>query len=171
MPQFTYTARAGNGDLRQAAIESPTRDDVIRQLRQLRLNVIKIDVPPLRERPEDIPYLVQYFLDKLAVECRRTVHLSPEAMEQLQGYPVHLATSANHLQHSSPSSTSESGSSPTGDFQHSSPSGTSESTKGPTGRFQQRVLDPPTAIDSSDCAEPHPKVLHLLYRWVRSSFG
>src|SRR6201990_2925344 len=43
MPQFTYTARAGNGDLRQATIEAPTRDDVIRQLRQLRLNVIKID--------------------------------------------------------------------------------------------------------------------------------
>src|SRR3954465_1280474 len=43
MPQFTYTARAGNGDLRQATIDAPTRDDVIRQLRQLRLNVIKID--------------------------------------------------------------------------------------------------------------------------------
>ncbi|HEY4305181.1 MAG TPA: type II secretion system F family protein [Gemmatimonadaceae bacterium] len=43
MPQFTYTARAGNGDLRQATIEAPTRDDVIRQLRQLKLNVIKID--------------------------------------------------------------------------------------------------------------------------------
>ena len=43
MPQFTYTARAGNGDLRQATIDAPSRDDVIRQLRQLRLNVIKID--------------------------------------------------------------------------------------------------------------------------------
>jgi type IV pilus assembly protein PilC len=43
MPQFTYTARAINGDLRQATIDAPTRDDVIRQLRQLKLNVIKID--------------------------------------------------------------------------------------------------------------------------------
>jgi type IV pilus assembly protein PilC len=43
MGQFTYTARAVNGDLRQATIDAPTRDDVIRQLRQLKLNVIKID--------------------------------------------------------------------------------------------------------------------------------
>jgi len=43
MPQYTYTARAINGDLRQATIDAPTRDDVIRQLRQLRLNVIKVD--------------------------------------------------------------------------------------------------------------------------------
>lgn len=43
MPQFTYTARAVNGDLRQATIDAATRDDVIRQLRQLKLNVIKID--------------------------------------------------------------------------------------------------------------------------------
>lgn len=50
----------------------------------LRLKVIEISVPPLRERPEDIPYLVQYFLDKLAVECRRTVNLTPEALKMLQ---------------------------------------------------------------------------------------
>ncbi len=51
-----------------------------------RLKVIDIAVPPLRDRPEDIPYLVQYFLDKLAVECRRTVHLAPAAMKLLQEY-------------------------------------------------------------------------------------
>jgi two-component system, NtrC family, response regulator HydG len=51
-----------------------------------RLKVIDIVVPPLRERPEDIPYLVQYFLDKLAVECRRTVHLTPTALKLLQEY-------------------------------------------------------------------------------------
>lgn len=52
-----------------------------------RLKVIEVSVPPLRERPEDIPYLVQYFLDKLAVECRRTVHLTPAAIEYLQTHP------------------------------------------------------------------------------------
>ena len=41
----------------------------------------------MRDRPEDIPYLVQYFLDKLAVECRRTVHLTPAAIKLLQEYP------------------------------------------------------------------------------------
>jgi type IV pilus assembly protein PilC len=43
MPQFTYTARAINGDLKSATIDAPSRDDVIKQLRQLRLNVVKID--------------------------------------------------------------------------------------------------------------------------------
>src|SRR5437763_10951574 len=43
MPQFTYTARAVNGDLRSATLEAPSRDEVIKQLRQQRLNVLKID--------------------------------------------------------------------------------------------------------------------------------
>jgi type IV pilus assembly protein PilC len=43
MPQFTYTARAINGDLKSATIDAPSRDDVIKQLRQLKLNVVKID--------------------------------------------------------------------------------------------------------------------------------
>src|SRR6478735_5097666 len=43
MPSFTYTARALNGDLKSATIEAPTRDDVISQLRKMRLNVVKID--------------------------------------------------------------------------------------------------------------------------------
>jgi type IV pilus assembly protein PilC len=43
VPQFTYTARAVNGDLKSATIEAPNRDEVIKQLRQQRLNVVKID--------------------------------------------------------------------------------------------------------------------------------
>ena len=43
MPQYTYTARAVNGELKSATIEAPSRDDVIKQLRQLKLNVVKID--------------------------------------------------------------------------------------------------------------------------------
>ena len=43
MPQFTYTARAVNGELKSATIEAPNRDEVIKQLRQQRLNVVKID--------------------------------------------------------------------------------------------------------------------------------
>src|SRR6476646_1146342 len=43
MPTFTYTARAINGDLKSATIDAPSRDDVIKQLRQLKLNVVKID--------------------------------------------------------------------------------------------------------------------------------
>jgi type IV pilus assembly protein PilC len=43
MPQFTYTARAVNGDLKSATIEAPNRDEVVKQLRQQKLNVLKID--------------------------------------------------------------------------------------------------------------------------------
>jgi type IV pilus assembly protein PilC len=43
MPQFTYTARAVNGELKQATIDAPNRDEVVKQLRQQKLNVIKID--------------------------------------------------------------------------------------------------------------------------------
>ncbi len=43
MPAFTYTARAINGDLKSATIDAPNRDEVIKQLRQMKLNVVKID--------------------------------------------------------------------------------------------------------------------------------
>ncbi len=50
MPQFTYTARAVNGELKQATIEAPNRDEVIKQLRQQKLNVIKIDEGPAQKK-------------------------------------------------------------------------------------------------------------------------
>ena len=43
MPSFTYTARTANGELKSATIEATNRDDVIAQLRQQRLNVVKVD--------------------------------------------------------------------------------------------------------------------------------
>src|SRR5881394_6509 len=43
MPQFTYTARSTNGELRSATIEAPNRDEVVKQLKQQRLNIVKID--------------------------------------------------------------------------------------------------------------------------------
>jgi type IV pilus assembly protein PilC len=43
MPQFTYTARSTNGELKSATIDAPNRDEVIKQLKQQRLNVVKID--------------------------------------------------------------------------------------------------------------------------------
>ena len=50
MPQFTYTARAVNGDLKSATIEAPNRDEVIKQLKQQRLNVVKIDEGSAQKR-------------------------------------------------------------------------------------------------------------------------
>jgi type IV pilus assembly protein PilC len=43
MPQFTYTARSTTGELKSATIDAPNRDEVIKQLKQQRLNVVKID--------------------------------------------------------------------------------------------------------------------------------
>lgn len=43
MPQFTYTARTSNGELRSATIDAPSRDDVVAQLRRQRLTIVKVD--------------------------------------------------------------------------------------------------------------------------------
>ncbi|MCE9531838.1 MAG: sigma 54-interacting transcriptional regulator [Planctomycetes bacterium] len=68
-------------------LEAEVKSNHFRQDLYFRLKVIEINVPPLRDRPEDIPYLVQYFLDKLAIECRRTVHLTSAALKLLQDHP------------------------------------------------------------------------------------
>ena len=52
-----------------------------------RINTIQIDVPPLRERPEDIPGLAGFFLKKLREKYRKpTLHLSDAAIEKMQHY-------------------------------------------------------------------------------------
>jgi two-component system response regulator PilR (NtrC family) len=52
-----------------------------------RINVIELHVPPLRERPEDIPPLVDYILTKLANEASVNLpRLVPEALEALAAY-------------------------------------------------------------------------------------
>jgi Nif-specific regulatory protein len=62
------------------------RDGRFREDLHFRLRVIPIQVPPLREHAEDIPGLVDFFLGKLAVECRRQVKLTEGALRRLQGY-------------------------------------------------------------------------------------
>jgi DNA-binding NtrC family response regulator len=53
-----------------------------------RLNVVHIHLPPLRERREDIPLLVDYFLQRFREEMGRNVQsISQEALEQLMGHP------------------------------------------------------------------------------------
>src|SRR5690349_3876680 len=43
MPVYTYSARAINGELKNATIDAPTREEAVAQLRKQRLNVVKID--------------------------------------------------------------------------------------------------------------------------------
>jgi two-component system response regulator PilR (NtrC family) len=52
-----------------------------------RLNVIQVDVPPLRERMPDLPLLAEHFLQKLAAHWGApALTLAPEALTQLMGY-------------------------------------------------------------------------------------
>ena len=52
-----------------------------------RLNVVPISIPPLRERPEDIPLLVRHFVRQFALQMNKTVSaISPETMEALAHY-------------------------------------------------------------------------------------
>jgi DNA-binding NtrC family response regulator len=73
---------ATNIDLRQLVREGRFREDLF-----YRLNVITIDLPPLRQRREDIPLLVQFFLKKYAEENDRPVRrVTPEALRPLLSY-------------------------------------------------------------------------------------
>jgi DNA-binding NtrC family response regulator len=72
---------ATNKNLEKEMKEGRFREDLF-----YRLNVIKIDVPPLRERPEDIPLLVTHFLHKYARPGEPPKRMSPAAMERLLAY-------------------------------------------------------------------------------------
>jgi len=71
---------ATNRNLEEAISQKQFRDDLF-----YRLNEITLPIPPLRERREDIPMLVDYFLRKYTHEYKRDFHsLSPEALRFLQ---------------------------------------------------------------------------------------
>jgi DNA-binding NtrC family response regulator len=73
---------ATNVDLRQLVREGRFREDLF-----YRLNVITIELPPLRQRKEDIPLLVDFFLKKYAEENDRPVrNITPEALRPLMSY-------------------------------------------------------------------------------------
>ncbi|HLY74819.1 MAG TPA: sigma-54 dependent transcriptional regulator [Planctomycetota bacterium] len=73
---------ATNRPLEKLIEEKKFREDLY-----YRLNIITIDVPPLRERREDIPLLVDHFLKRFSVEFRKPVNdVSGEALRMLDSY-------------------------------------------------------------------------------------
>src|SRR4051795_10919325 len=55
MPTYTYSARAINGELKNATIDAPTRDEAVAQLRKQRLNVLKIDEATKKKKGGKVP--------------------------------------------------------------------------------------------------------------------
>ena len=73
---------ATNSDLRRMVSDGTFREDLY-----YRLNVIPVQIPPLRDRKEDIPLLVQHFLEKFRPEAGKPMTVAQQAMRHLMAYP------------------------------------------------------------------------------------
>lgn len=86
---------ATNADLEQLVADGRFREDLF-----YRLHVVRLQVPPLRERREEIPPLVQHYLDKCSRESQKTgLRLAEETMEYLILYrwPGNVRQLANEI--------------------------------------------------------------------------
>jgi len=72
---------ASNADLRRAVLEGRFRDDLY-----YRLRVVPIEVPPLRERREDVEPLARHLLSRITARHGRSLMLTPQAMRALLAY-------------------------------------------------------------------------------------
>jgi two-component system response regulator AtoC len=73
---------ATNRNLRDDVREGRFREDLF-----YRLNVLPINLPPLRERADDIPQLVSFYVDAYSTEFKKRVRaVAPDVMQQLQKY-------------------------------------------------------------------------------------
>ncbi len=97
IPVDIRVVAASNRDLPQDVQSGRFREDLF-----WRLNVFPIEMPPLRQRPEDIPLLVSYLLDRVNAECRSSVaELAPEVSDVFthHAWPGNVRELANVLRH------------------------------------------------------------------------
>ncbi len=87
---------ATNRDLRGMVEKGLFREDLF-----YRLNVVNINVPPLRERVEDIPLLIEYFIKKYCSSMNRPiVTIEPAALQRMEtyGYPGNIRELENMIE-------------------------------------------------------------------------
>jgi two-component system response regulator PilR (NtrC family) len=72
---------ATNRDLKKMSVDGTFREDLF-----YRISVIPINLPPLRDRREDIPDLVEHFIGKFCDMSGRHLTISPKALQMLEGY-------------------------------------------------------------------------------------
>jgi two-component system, NtrC family, response regulator HydG len=83
IPVDVRVITATNHNLRQRVEAGSFRGDFY-----YRINVLPIELPPLRERIEDIPLLAEMFFRRIHLKSNKTIHgISPEAMQALVHYP------------------------------------------------------------------------------------
>lgn len=82
VPIDIHLVAATNKNLRTMANEKTFREDLF-----FRLNIIPIELPPLRDRKEDVPVLIRHFLKKYTVEIGKEIRgVAPDVMSFLENY-------------------------------------------------------------------------------------
>jgi two-component system, NtrC family, response regulator PilR len=84
IPVDSRVIAATNRDLKAMTEEGTFREDLF-----YRISVIPIHLPPLRERADDIPSLIEHFVEKFCVQSGKTLTVSPKTAQLLEKYAWH----------------------------------------------------------------------------------